>query len=50
MGQSGTAHAGSFDHENVVLDYVCLEEVLVNYNNSFRLCIEAFDRAKEIEK
>ena len=35
-GQSGAAHAGTFDHENVVLDNFCLEEGIGNHNNSFR--------------
>ena len=50
LGQSGAAHADARDHGNIVLDYVCLEEVLVNYNNHFRSCIQALDRANKIEK
>ena len=44
LGQSGAAHADARDHENNVLEYVCLEKLLVNYN------IDALDRANKIEK
>ena len=50
LGQSGAAHADARDHQNVVLEYVCIDALLVNYDNKFKLCIEALDRANKIEK
>ena len=50
LGQSGAAHADARDYGNVVLAYVCLETLLVNYNNKFKLRIDALDRAHKIEK
>ena len=48
--QSGPAHADAHDHRNVVLEYVCPEKLLGNYNNKFKLCIAAFDGANKIKK
>ena len=50
LSQSGAAHADAHDHGHVVLEHVCLDKSLVNYNNKFKLCIEALDRANKIEK
>ena len=34
----------------IVLDYVCLEKIVVNCNNKCKLCIGALERANTIEK
>ena len=41
LGQSGAAHAGSFDHENFVFEEKTIDECLKEWHNKFKLCIEA---------
>ena len=50
LGQTEAVHADAHDHENVVLEYVCLDKLLGNYNNKFKICIEALYIAHKIEK
>ena len=47
LGQSGAAHAGARDHENIVLDKNMIDKSSWESNNWFRYCIEDLDRANK---
>ena len=50
LGQSGAAHAGSFDHENLVFDEKTFDESSKEWHNKFKLCIKDLDGANKIAK
>ncbi len=39
--EQAAPHAGALDHDKHVFECDCFEKVLVNYNNKFKLYIEA---------
>ena len=49
-GQSGTAHANTFDHVIYILDYKTIWNVLMKWHNKFKLYIEALVEANKMTK